>query len=337
MHCSRKPTLSSHDQFGADICVSLLGRRAISSQVPKRGKTGRFAAGRSSTIRPPRGIARRISPVLARVISVACSRALSRAAAVALARPVPPPRRSPQNLHPAETVPSIDKSLGKPASLPRLYEAGSSVRSQFPQYGNSVWLTMNTGLRSSSPNRSISNCRRPVAGIAKCGGLTVATSTGGRFLAFRVVLAVSAMGQFQPSPLGKSGRCARNPSFGSLLVYERKSDARSLLMPRLPPPSGAAKSLRRGASTTGSALRLQRHEKMEAGLSSAATQHRCCASGEASGKAARQVQGRTACSNRNSLKAFKKISERLKSGRWRTHCPPTSTTKSAPRWLNAPS
>ena len=37
--------------------------------------------------------------------------------------------------------PSIGKLLGKPASLPRLNEAGSSVRHQPPQYGTSVSLT----------------------------------------------------------------------------------------------------------------------------------------------------------------------------------------------------
>ena len=116
MHCSLKPTLSSRDQFGANICVSLLDRRAISSQVPKWGKTGRFAARRSSAIRPPRGIARRISPVLARMIAVACSRPLSRTAVATLARPVLLPRRSCQHLHPMESVPWIDKLLGKPAS-----------------------------------------------------------------------------------------------------------------------------------------------------------------------------------------------------------------------------
>jgi hypothetical protein len=86
-------------------------------QVPKWGKTGRFAASRSSAIRPPRGIARRISHVLARVIAVACSRPLSLTAVTALARPVPVPlpRRSCQHLHPVESVPLIDKLLGKPA------------------------------------------------------------------------------------------------------------------------------------------------------------------------------------------------------------------------------
>src|SRR5690242_10632278 len=38
--------------------------------------------------------------------------------------------------------PSIGKLLGKPASLPRLNEAGSSVRPHFPQYASSVSLTM---------------------------------------------------------------------------------------------------------------------------------------------------------------------------------------------------
>src|SRR3954462_9615544 len=38
--------------------------------------------------------------------------------------------------------PSIGKLLGKPASLPRLYEAGSSVRPQLPQYASSVSLTV---------------------------------------------------------------------------------------------------------------------------------------------------------------------------------------------------
>src|SRR3954470_21680366 len=37
--------------------------------------------------------------------------------------------------------PSIGKLLGKPASLPRLNKAGSSVRPQLPQYANSVSLT----------------------------------------------------------------------------------------------------------------------------------------------------------------------------------------------------
>jgi hypothetical protein len=40
--------------------------------------------------------------------------------------------------------PSIGKLLGKPASLPRLNKAGSSVRLQRPQYGSSVSLTLNT-------------------------------------------------------------------------------------------------------------------------------------------------------------------------------------------------
>ena len=38
--------------------------------------------------------------------------------------------------------PSIGKLLGKPASLPRLNKAGSSVRPQLPQYGSSVSLTI---------------------------------------------------------------------------------------------------------------------------------------------------------------------------------------------------
>src|SRR3954452_17407508 len=38
--------------------------------------------------------------------------------------------------------PSIGKLLGKPASLPRLNKAGSSVRPQLPQYANSVSLTV---------------------------------------------------------------------------------------------------------------------------------------------------------------------------------------------------
>ena len=156
MHCSRKPTLSSHDQFGANICVSLLGRRAISSQVPKWGKTGRFASGRSSTIRPPRGIARRISHVLARVIAVACSRPLSRTAVAALARPVLLPRRSCQHLHPVESVPSIDKLLGKPAS-PLAQEGQDHPFALSPR---------KTGQRSAflrQPGRTIAAQNRPAA------------------------------------------------------------------------------------------------------------------------------------------------------------------------------
>jgi hypothetical protein len=38
--------------------------------------------------------------------------------------------------------PSIGKLLGKPASLPRLNKAGSSIRPQSPQYANSVSLTL---------------------------------------------------------------------------------------------------------------------------------------------------------------------------------------------------
>src|SRR3954470_10572925 len=38
--------------------------------------------------------------------------------------------------------PSIGKLLGKPASLPRLNKAGSSLRPQRPQYANSVSLTV---------------------------------------------------------------------------------------------------------------------------------------------------------------------------------------------------
>ena len=38
--------------------------------------------------------------------------------------------------------PSIGKLLGKPASLPRLNKAGSSLRPQLPQYGGSVSLTL---------------------------------------------------------------------------------------------------------------------------------------------------------------------------------------------------
>src|SRR3954452_5285059 len=38
--------------------------------------------------------------------------------------------------------PSIGKLLGKPASLPRLNKAGSSVCPQLPQYANSISLTL---------------------------------------------------------------------------------------------------------------------------------------------------------------------------------------------------
>ena len=57
--------------------------------------------------------------------------------------PAPPPRRSRQNLNRRKLCPSIGKLLGKPASLPRLNETGSSVRPQFPQYRSSVSLTFN--------------------------------------------------------------------------------------------------------------------------------------------------------------------------------------------------
>ena len=47
-------------------------------------------------------------------------------------------------------------------------------------------------------------------------------------------------------------------------------------------------------------------------MSSAATQHRCCASGEASGKAARQVLGTySLLEQKPTAEALKKISERL--------------------------
>src|SRR5947209_8050987 len=42
--------------------------------------------------------------------------------------------------------PSIGKSLGKPASLPRPNEAGSSARPQRPQYGSSISLTVHRHL-----------------------------------------------------------------------------------------------------------------------------------------------------------------------------------------------
>src|SRR3954471_17343459 len=43
--------------------------------------------------------------------------------------------------------PSIGKLLGKPASLPRLNETGSSLRPQLPQYGSSVSLTSERAVR----------------------------------------------------------------------------------------------------------------------------------------------------------------------------------------------
>src|SRR3954471_7052278 len=61
--------------------------------------------------------------------------------------------------------PSIGKLLGKPASLPRLRETGSSLRPQLPQDGSSVSLTLHflDDGRIEIDSNTVERSMRPVA------------------------------------------------------------------------------------------------------------------------------------------------------------------------------
>src|SRR3954462_4096961 len=68
--------------------------------------------------------------------------------------------------------PSIGKLLGKPASLPRLNEAGSSAHPQLPQDGNRASLTVLVATRPV-------DFRRGADGLAACRVHCLAHDEGG--------------------------------------------------------------------------------------------------------------------------------------------------------------